>query len=121
MKKLNCVDDIEYGEITVFVGNKIGCFTDSDYYIFPENNIHPIAQVKWVEEHITNHNIIICTNSPYIVEAIEVYSARNNIADKVKYYDVYDGNLNDCTDCIENIYQNFAQPFQNLENIRYRD
>ena len=66
------------------------------------------------------------THSPYFLKAIEVFSAKYEIADKCKYYlaqtqidDI--STIVDVTSTPEKIYQLLARPLQNLENVRYED
>ena len=67
--------------------------------------------------------ITITTHSPYFIDAIEVFSAKYKIADKVNYYlsdtlDDYSVEVKDVSDNIELIYQKLADPLQKLENLR---
>ncbi len=96
----------------------------------PEIHLHPEWQLVFAElivliQKAFNMHILLNTHSPYFLHAIEVYSAKYNIADKCKYYmaenmDVK-SNIVDVTANIEEIYQKLARPLQDLENERYSD
>lgn len=70
-------------------------------------------------------HILLNTHSPYFLNAIEVYVAKYQVADKCKYYLTQNegmiSRLDDVTDHIEAIYRKLARPLQNLENERYRN
>lgn len=122
MVKLNSVENIELNDITVMVGYDYSNIFENDYIMihkYPENNLHPIEQVSWVESVFKNyysmHNkIIIITNSPYILCAIETTVNRNHIKDKCCYYDTFE-ELNNCTDSIDYIYKKLYKPLEYLE------
>ena len=68
-------------------------------------------------------SMIITTHSPYFLDAIDVFSAKYNIADRTKYYLAENtGNtsvLQDVTNNIDAIYKKLSDPMQMLENLRY--
>ena len=78
------------------------------------------AVSKRVDYSIVNNlNIVLATHSPYFMNALQVYSAKHEIADKTKYYlaelneegrAVFD----DVTLDPERVYKLLAQPFQIL-------
>lgn len=94
----------------------------------PEIHLHPEWQVLFAELIVLiqkefHMHILLNTHSPYFLNAIEVYAAKHQIADRCNYYMAYlDGdisNIEDVSDHIEVIYQRLAQPLQNLENERW--
>lgn len=111
------------------IGN--GALKRGDYLILdePEINLHPAWQVEYARllvmlQKTLDLNIIITTHTPYFLNAIEVYAAKAGIADKVSYYAAYsqaDGSaiVKDVSDNVEEIYQQLAAPFQNLEGVQY--
>lgn len=90
----------------------------------PEIHLHPSWQLKFAELLVLlqkefNLNIVLATHSPYFMNALQVYSAKHEIADKTKYYlaelneegrAVFD----DVTLDPERVYKLLAQPFQIL-------
>ncbi len=95
----------------------------------PEIHLHPEWQLLFAELIVLlqkefDVHILLNTHSPYLLNAIEVYSAKYGIDDRCKYYLASSENdisyLEDVTDNIEKIYSKLAQPLQELENERYR-
>lgn len=94
----------------------------------PEIHLHPQWQIYYAELIVLlqkefDLTIIITTHSPYFIDAIEVFSAKYKISDKVNYYlsdilDDYSVEVRDVTDNIELIYKKLADPMQQLENLR---
>lgn len=94
----------------------------------PEIHLHPEWQLLFAElivllqKEIGMH-ILLNTHSPYFLNAIEVYAAKYDIADKCKYYLAENSgdksSVTDVSDNIEEIYAKLARPLQNLENERY--
>lgn len=96
----------------------------------PEIHLHPQWQLLFAELIVLiqkefNMHILLNTHSPYFLQAIEVYAAKYEIADKCKYYLVQlEGDMaviNDVSDSTETIYKLLAKPFQDLENVRYEN
>ena len=96
----------------------------------PEIHLHPEWQLLFAELIVLLHkefglHILLNTHSPYFLNAIEVYSAKYQVADKCKYYLTENVNklsyIKDVTDDIEAIYRKLARPLQKLENERYAD
>lgn len=93
----------------------------------PEVHLHPKWQLKYAEllvllQQEFNLNIVLTTHSPYFVRAIQVYSAKYNLADKCKYYlssldDEYASTIEDVTIEVDKIYAKFAEPLQTLVDI----
>ncbi len=96
----------------------------------PEIHLHPQWQLLFAELIVLiqkefNMRILINTHSPYFMKAIEVYTAKYEIADKCKYYlACMDGEasvIKDVTKNAESIYKLLARPLQDLENTRYEN
>jgi hypothetical protein len=96
----------------------------------PEIHLHPEWQLRYAELLVLlqkefDLNILLTTHSPYFLNAIEVYSQRNGLSDKCNYYlseahgDVCA--VKEVTDNLDPVYQKLARPFQELENLRYRE
>ena len=92
--------------------------------------MHPQWQLLFAELIVLiqkefNMHILLNTHSPYFLQAIEVYAAKYEIADKCKYYLAQlEGDMaviNDVSDSTETIYKLLAKPFQDLENVRYEN
>ena len=96
----------------------------------PEIHLHPQWQLLFAELIVLiqkefHMHILLNTHSPYFLQAIEVYAAKYEIADKCKYYLAQlEGDMaviNDVSDSTETIYKLLAKPFQDLENVRYEN
>ena len=96
----------------------------------PEVHLHPEWQLIFAELIVLiqkefNMHILVNTHSPYFLNAIEVYAAKYQIADKCKYYQATSyGNISkieDVSNSVDVIYQRLAQPLQRLENERWRE
>lgn len=96
----------------------------------PEIHLHPQWQLLFAELIVLLHrefglHVLLNTHSPYFLNAIEVYAAKYNVADKCKYYLTENVNesaeLEDVTGNIEKIYGKLARPLQDLENMRYNN
>jgi predicted ATPase len=96
----------------------------------PEIHLHPEWQLKYAEllvllQKELNLNILLTTHSPYFLNAIEVYSQKNSISNHCNYYltDVRDDVciIAEVTADLDLVYRKLAWPFQELENLRYRE
>lgn len=96
----------------------------------PEIHLHPQWQLLFAELIVLiqkefNMHILLNTHSPYFLKAIEVYSAKHEIADKCKYYLAYlNGDvsvIDDVSGNTEKIYKLLARPLQDLENVRWEN
>lgn len=96
----------------------------------PEIHLHPEWQLLFAELIVLiqkefNMHILLNTHSPYFLNAIEVYAAKYQIADKCKYYMACingdTSSIEDVSNSIEKIYLTLARPLQNLENERYNN
>lgn len=94
----------------------------------PEVHLHPEWQLIFAElivliQREFNMHILVNTHSPYFLNAIEVYAAKYQIADRCRYYQaVSHGNISkieDVSDDVDVIYQRLARPLQRLENERW--
>lgn len=107
-----------------------GSLKDKDVLILdePEIHLHPQWQIYYAELIVLlqkqfDLTIIITTHSPYFIDAIEVFSAKHSISDRVNYYlsdisEDYSVEVKDVTNNIELIYKKLAEPMQYLENLR---
>ena len=93
----------------------------------PEIFLHPKYQVNLIRiilETIKDmdQNLVVLTQSPYILEAVEVYSKRFGFDDfkailiEDNEDDVYIAS--DCTNNTDMIYKTFSEHFQLLEDVR---
>ena len=96
----------------------------------PEIHLHPEWQLLFAELIVLLHkefdvHILLNTHSPYFLRAIQVYSAKYELADKCRYYlSENSGNqaaTTDVSDDIERIYARLSKPLQDLEDERWRD
>ncbi len=95
----------------------------------PEIHLHPEWQLLFAEIIVLIHkefkmHILLNTHSPYFLRAIQVYSAKYDVADKCKYYlsevDNDKASIFDVTNDIEKIYVKLSRPLQVLENERWQ-
>lgn len=96
----------------------------------PEIHLHPEWQLLFAELIVLLQkefglHILLNTHSPYFLRAIQVYSAKYEIADICKYYlsEVKgdQASVIDVTKCIDKIYAKLSRPLQNLEDERWQD
>lgn len=94
----------------------------------PEIHLHPEWQIKLAEilvmlQNELNVTLLITTHSPYFINAIQVYSAKANLADRCKYYMSYleEGYacFEDVTCNVDQIYQLLAEPLRKLSEMTY--
>ena len=94
----------------------------------PEVHLHPQWQILFAEIIVLlqkefGMHILLTTHSPYFLRAIEVYSAKYQIADKCKYYlaDIKNGDafFEDVTTQTNKIYKKLVLPFENLQRTIY--
>ncbi|MFA6941080.1 MAG: AAA family ATPase [Clostridiaceae bacterium] len=95
----------------------------------PEIHLHPQWQVAYAElivllqKHF-DLSIIVATHSPYFLDAINLFSVKHGIDNKVNYYLSSMDNDNQVqmervTDNIDLIYKKMASPIQILDSLRY--
>ncbi|HFI0424416.1 TPA: AAA family ATPase [Streptococcus suis] len=87
----------------------------------PEVHLHPAWQLKFAEIIVLLQkefglHILINSHSPYLVEAIDIYSKRNETHSNVKYYLASD-EIADVTDSIDEIYKQMYIPLNLLEEL----
>lgn len=89
----------------------------------PELHLHPKWQVEFAKLLVLlqkefNLNIVLMTHSPYFIQAIEVYSAKYEIANRCNYYlsDLENNRviIEDVTLEIDKIYKKLATPLLEL-------
>lgn len=95
----------------------------------PEIHLHPEWQLMFAELIVLlskefDVNILLNTHSPYFLRAVQVYSAKYEVADTCKYYlseFVEEGKATviDVTDNVDKIFVKLAQPLQMLEDERW--
>ncbi len=96
----------------------------------PEIHLHPEWQLLFAELIVLiqkefGMHILLNTHSPYFLRAIQVYSAKYEIADRCKYYlsVLIDDQaiISDVTSEIDRIYKKLSYPLQQLEDERWQD
>ena len=96
----------------------------------PEVHLHPQWQILFAEIIVLlqkefGMHILLTTHSPYFLRAIEVYSAKYQIADKCKYYladlENEDAFFEDVTTQTDKIYKKLVLPFENLQRTIYSE
>jgi len=96
----------------------------------PEIHLHPDWQIRFAEilvllQREFNLTILLATHSPYFIHAIEIYSGKHSIKDRLTCYLAESfgdtSNVRDVTENIDTIYKQLARPFQKLEDERYGD
>lgn len=106
-----------------------GSLKEKDVLILdePEIHLHPEWQLAYAEIIVLlqkkfDLTMIITTHSPYFLDAIDVFSAKHGISNRVNYYlaECEDevSCLRDVTNNIDAIYKKLSDPLQKLENIR---
>lgn len=98
----------------------------------PEINLHPSMQVKLAKILIKmanelNIKIYINSHSPYIIEAIEVYSKKEKMEDKTSFFlceqsnnfkfKINEINRND----LVKIYDTLANPYNTINSVRFEN
>lgn len=93
----------------------------------PEIHLHPEWQLAYAKLIVLlqkkfDLTLIITTHSPYFLDAIDVFSAKYEMSDKVNFYLAENKGevscLHDVTDNVDRIYKKLSDPMQKLENIR---
>ncbi|MCW6677705.1 ATP-binding protein [Anaerococcus sp. NML200574] len=98
----------------------------------PETHLHPDWQLIFAElivllnKHLGMH-ILINSHSPYFIRALEVYSKKHGINDKLRFYYSFNNDdtglseIKEVTDSVEEIYSALAVAFDILEEESDRD
>lgn len=86
----------------------------------PENDFHPEDQLLIgsviVDFAILGKQIVVLTNSPYILNSIETHSRLKNLILNACLLDI-DGSCLDGPDVMDKIYRGFSKPFQRLKDL----
>ena len=92
----------------------------------PEVHLHPQWQVAYAElivllQKYFDLSIVVTTHSPYFLDAIDLFSVKHGIKEKVNYYlsSIEDNWVECVTGDIEKIYQKMASPIQLLDTLRH--
>ena len=108
--------------------------TENSFLILdePEVNLHPDFQIKLSQILVLaakdlNISVYVNTHSPFLAEAIEVYSKYYKLYDQTNFYltqqsrvtGKFDYELMDKMDIME-VYDNLGNPFDTLEDIRFK-
>lgn len=108
--------------------------TENSFLIMdePEINLHPEFQIKLAEILVLacrdlNITVYLNTHSPFLAEAIEVYSKYYGLYNDTNFYlteesenaGKYDYNLVDDLDIMD-VYKNLGNPFDTLNAIRFK-
>lgn len=107
-----------------------GCINEKDVLILdePEIHLHPQWQIVYAElvvllQKYFDLSVIITTHSPYFADAIDLFSKKHEIGDRVNYYlaSVENGwaKMENVTENLELVYQKMATPVQILDTMRY--
>jgi predicted ATPase len=111
---------------------EVGAIKEGGVLVFdePEIHLHPEWQIKYAELLVLlqkefDLNILLTTHSPYFLNAIEVYSQKHGSSEHCNYYlSETQGDactLEEVTGDLTSIYKKLAKPFQELENLRYKE
>ena len=106
-----------------------GSIKEKDVLILdePEIHLHPEWQLAYAKLIVLlqkefDLTMVITTHSPYFLDAIDVFSTKYGLNDKVNYYLAENAGkvscLRDVTNNIDVIYKKLSDPMQELENIR---
>lgn len=96
----------------------------------PEIHLHPEWQLLFAELIVLiqkefKMHILLNTHSPYFLRALQVYSAKYEIADRCKYYlaeqEGEKAHIQDVSNDIDKIYVKLSYPLQKLEDMRWQD
>jgi len=106
-----------------------GCIHGSTCLIIdePEAHLHPQWQIQMAELLVslakdTKAKILISTHSPYVVEAVRVYSQIAGMEEQTGFYHalktgVFSSTLRDVSDDISPIYAELAEPYRTLDAV----
>lgn len=88
--------------------------------MYPENSKHPIKQVEYIKNLFKENKFdekSIATNSPYILQAVRYYAAKEGVEDKVAYYDKTEEGIKEITNTLNDAFVTFAYPLNNIMNV----
>ncbi|HLP61756.1 MAG TPA: AAA family ATPase [Candidatus Deferrimicrobium sp.] len=90
----------------------------------PENHLHPRWQIQYARvltELVKNNvSVLLASHSPYLLQAIKVFSEKNKIENRVNYYlgeKTGDGDLSeiiDVSDDLNRMFKKLAEPLYEL-------
>ncbi|MDM8566166.1 AAA family ATPase [Candidatus Halobeggiatoa sp. HSG11] len=90
----------------------------------PETHLHPQWQIEYAKLIVMlvaeyNIPVLLSSHSPYMIQALKVFSEKNNIQDKTKYYLAEETisnmtNIIDVTDDLNRIFKTLSEPLQEL-------
>jgi len=93
----------------------------------PEVHLHPQWQLKYAELIVllvkNNINILVTTHSPYMIEALELFSQKEEISSNFYIAEKDENNttITDVNHNLEEIYKALSEPFSTLEEISLKD
>ncbi len=97
----------------------------------PETHIHPQWQIRFAEVLVElvkeGSNILLCSHSPYLIEAVKIYSDQSELKEKTAFYlseaekSTFTSRIIEITDDISPVFELMAEPFRKLETIDARD
>ncbi len=90
----------------------------------PETHLHPQWQIEYARLIIMlvaeyNIPVLLSSHSPYIIQALKVFSEKNNIQDKTKYYLAEEtkdnmSKISDVTNDLNRVFKILSEPLQDL-------
>jgi len=93
----------------------------------PEVHLHPKWQLKYAEiiVELVKEGVYVLVNShsPYMIEALKVYSDKSNIQEKTNFYlaekneDGITASIRDTTDDLEPIFAKLAEPYRAFDKM----
>lgn len=93
----------------------------------PEVHLHPQWQLKYAELIVllvkNNINIVVTTHSPYMIEALELFSQKEKISSNFYMAEKDENNttIRNVNNNLEEIYEILSEPFSTLEKISLED
>jgi len=93
----------------------------------PEIHLHPNWQLKYAELIVllvkNDINILVTTHSPYMIEALELFSQKEEISSNFYISEKSEHNtiIKDVNGNLEEIYKALSEPFSTLEKISLKD
>jgi predicted ATPase len=96
----------------------------------PEAPLHPEWQVRFAELIVKvvaqGNNVLVASHSPYLIEALKLYSDREGLKDRTAFYLAepektgYTSRIFEVSDDISPIFDILAEPFEKLELLQLR-
>lgn len=138
LEEEGCDEPVHFGNLSTglkaFVVLKMlierGAIKEKDVLILdePEIHLHPQWQIAYAElivllQKYFNLSIVITTHSPYFLDAVNLFSIKYGISQKVNYYlSALENNyvtMESVTNNIDKIYAKMASPIQVLDTLRH--